>query len=167
MASFVWTIELTDRLIELYEQRPCLYNTTIKDYFNRDIRSKALAEIVTDLGSTGWQYMHTAMYIYSIWSLMQYLEAQVKSKLKSIRAQYTRAVIWIRFGFWPDIKSTHDNFDQTFIDFDQTCNLMSTRKFVDPLMNVGLKFLVLVSWSSNCMHTLHFKADTWSRSRRS
>ena len=37
-------MEKTSELIELYEERRLLYNTKDKNYRNRDLRSKALAE---------------------------------------------------------------------------------------------------------------------------
>ena len=46
----VWSTSKVVSLIALYEERPCLYETTSKDYFNRDLRSKALQEIVENLG---------------------------------------------------------------------------------------------------------------------
>ena len=53
MASFEWTAETSDQLISLYEERPCLYNTTLKEYHNRDARKKALEEIATTLKVSG------------------------------------------------------------------------------------------------------------------
>ena len=44
-----WTEERVDELIMLLEERPCLYNTTLKDYFNRNSKRKALEEIATTL----------------------------------------------------------------------------------------------------------------------
>ena len=32
-------------------RRPCLYNTTLKDYFNRNSKRKALEEIATTLAT--------------------------------------------------------------------------------------------------------------------
>jgi len=46
----VWTTSKIVELISLYEEMPCLYETTSKDYFNRDLRNKALQEIVERLG---------------------------------------------------------------------------------------------------------------------
>ena len=47
-----WTTETVSDLIDLFEERPCLYNTKHKDYFNRDLRSKAL-EISREIGFPG------------------------------------------------------------------------------------------------------------------
>lgn len=62
MASFEWTEVNVSELISLYEERPCLYNTKSKDYFNRDHRSKALDEIAKKLGTTGMDYI-ACLYI--------------------------------------------------------------------------------------------------------
>ena len=40
-------------LINLYEERPCLYNTKCTDYHNRDHRRKSLEEIANKIGTTG------------------------------------------------------------------------------------------------------------------
>ena len=47
-----WTEERIESLITLLEERPCLYNTKIISYFNRDIK-KALDEIAALLDITG------------------------------------------------------------------------------------------------------------------
>ena len=48
-----WTEERIESLITLLEERPCLYNTKIKSYFNRDIKKKALDDIAALLDITG------------------------------------------------------------------------------------------------------------------
>ena len=48
-----WTQSKVNKLISCYEEHPCLYDTTLKEYFNRDKRSKALQEIATALGYSG------------------------------------------------------------------------------------------------------------------
>ena len=53
MATVEWTEGVVSELITLYEERPCLYNTKAKDYFNRDLRRKSLEEIANILGKTG------------------------------------------------------------------------------------------------------------------
>ena len=40
-------------LIDLFEERPCLFDTKHKDYFNRDLRSKALDQISKEIGFPG------------------------------------------------------------------------------------------------------------------
>ena len=53
MATVEWTPESVSELIALYEDRPCLYNTKAKEYFNRNLRNKSLEEIAKKLGKTG------------------------------------------------------------------------------------------------------------------
>lgn len=53
MATVELTVSAVSELITLYEEKPCLYNTKLKDYFNRDLRGKALQEIADKLGRTG------------------------------------------------------------------------------------------------------------------
>lgn len=48
-----WSTDRVSSLIDLYEERPCLYNTKHKDYFNRDTRSKSLLEISEVIGLEG------------------------------------------------------------------------------------------------------------------
>ena len=48
--AVTWTTEMIDRLIDLYEERPCLYNTKMKEYHDRDLRKKALEEIAECFG---------------------------------------------------------------------------------------------------------------------
>ena len=46
-----WTEERVDNLIALLDERPCLYNTKLRDYFNNQYkRNKALDEITAVLG---------------------------------------------------------------------------------------------------------------------
>ena len=49
----MWTDEQVEHLIALFEERPCLYNTKIKTYFNRDLKKKANEEIAEALSITG------------------------------------------------------------------------------------------------------------------
>lgn len=67
--TIVWNYENVEQLVELYEQRPCLYDTKSKDYFNRDVRNVALQDITKILNTT---------------------DVQVKTKLKNLRTQYMR-----------------------------------------------------------------------------
>ena len=54
MAGSTWTPE---KISELNEEKPCLYNTKHKDYFNRDLRGKALSEISEVIGLEGKKCM--------------------------------------------------------------------------------------------------------------
>ena len=51
-----WTLAKVAELIDLYELRPCLYQTNHKEYFNRDARSKALGEIAELIEMSGKSY---------------------------------------------------------------------------------------------------------------
>ena len=56
-----WTEERVDNLIVLLGERPCLYSTKLRDYFNRD-KKKALDEITAVLGITGkLHFFHTCL----------------------------------------------------------------------------------------------------------
>ena len=48
-----WMTEQVVRLIDLYEERPCLYSTRSKEYSNRDKRAKAIKEISEALDVAG------------------------------------------------------------------------------------------------------------------
>ena len=54
--TYTWTAEKIFELIDLYEERLCLYDTKHKDYFNRDLRGKALAEIATAVEFPGKRF---------------------------------------------------------------------------------------------------------------
>ena len=60
-----WNYENVEQLIELYEQRPCLYDTKSKDYFNRDVRNVALQDIAKILNTTGKSIKNIHKYIYN------------------------------------------------------------------------------------------------------
>ena len=45
-----WNSEKIDQFIELWETKPCLYDTTREDYHDRNIKKKAREEIATALG---------------------------------------------------------------------------------------------------------------------
>ena len=53
MAAVVWSVETIGKLIELKEERPCLYNTKMKEYHDRDLRKKAMDEISTAMEISG------------------------------------------------------------------------------------------------------------------
>ena len=40
--EILWSSSRTVELIELYEAHPCLYNTKLKEYHDRNLKSKAL-----------------------------------------------------------------------------------------------------------------------------
>ena len=47
--AYTWSTEKVGELIDLYEEKPLLYNTKDKQYRDKDLRSKALAEIANAL----------------------------------------------------------------------------------------------------------------------
>ena len=48
-----WSDEGIEQLISLLEDRPSLYNTKIRAYFNRDLRKKAHEEIAEAMCLSG------------------------------------------------------------------------------------------------------------------
>jgi hypothetical protein len=44
-----WGLEVEEKLIELWEKRPCLYDVSSKGYSNRNWKRKALDEMATVL----------------------------------------------------------------------------------------------------------------------
>ena len=48
-----WTANKIERLIQLLEERPCLYNTKDKFYYDREMRGKAVSEISNLLEISG------------------------------------------------------------------------------------------------------------------
>ena len=65
MAGQVWTADKIAELIDLLGGRPCLYNTKLKEYFDRDARRKAHEEIATALGVTGWYIMQALTHAHA------------------------------------------------------------------------------------------------------
>ena len=51
--AFKWTDNLTDRLVDLYQEREYLYDTTSDQYHNKDVREMGLKEISFQLSLTG------------------------------------------------------------------------------------------------------------------
>ena len=70
-----WTHEEILKLIELYEERQCLWMVQDKSYHNKDKREKALAEIATELDAT---------------------KGEVKAKILNLRSQLGRENTKIR-----------------------------------------------------------------------
>ena len=50
---YYWTDYCLELLIDLYQERPSLYNTKHPDYFNREKRNKALSDMAKLIGTTG------------------------------------------------------------------------------------------------------------------
>ena len=85
----VWTVNKIEQFIDLYEQRPCLYNTKMKEYHDRDIRKKAMEEISGVLEVSGEYPMNAPLT--SLQTLRQ----------SSSHVVYWRRVWAIRTGAWP------------------------------------------------------------------
>ncbi|KAJ8043857.1 hypothetical protein HOLleu_11141 [Holothuria leucospilota] len=65
----IWTEEREDKLVEMWEQRPVLYNCASKSYSDRNARTKALEEIAEAVGTT---------------------VSEVQKRIATLRTQYTR-----------------------------------------------------------------------------
>lgn len=53
MSDFWWTDKLVDELITPYEANPCLCDTNLREYSNRNQRKKAVQVLAAALGCTG------------------------------------------------------------------------------------------------------------------
>ena len=51
--KFDWTDKLVDKLVDLYEERPCMYDKTHALYANRDCRIEAEREIASAFSTSG------------------------------------------------------------------------------------------------------------------
>ena len=74
--EFRWTEEKVDDLISLFEEKPCLFKTKLKEYFNRGKKKKALEDIATALGVTG------ELRFYSQWCIVASLSVLVAVYMK-------------------------------------------------------------------------------------
>ena len=55
--AYSWSMENTFRLIQFYEENPCLYNTKEKKYHDRNLKSRVLAEISAALDVSGESFI--------------------------------------------------------------------------------------------------------------
>ncbi|KAG5873300.1 hypothetical protein JTB14_008966 [Gonioctena quinquepunctata] len=69
-----WTTDQAVRLIELYENHPCLYNAKSKNYHNRNLKAKALTEISDGLKE--------------LFPDKPFTEALIKAKIHTLRSQF-------------------------------------------------------------------------------
>ncbi|KAI4455696.1 hypothetical protein MML48_9g00021244 [Holotrichia oblita] len=69
-----WTTDNATRLIELYENYPCLYDAKSKNYHNRNLKVKALTEICDSLKE--------------LFPDKPFTEALIKSKIHTLRSQF-------------------------------------------------------------------------------
>ena len=49
--SFIWRESMIERLVELFKQHPCLYDSNNEHYHNKDHRKVILDEIANELGT--------------------------------------------------------------------------------------------------------------------
>ena len=55
-----WSEELEDKLVTLWQEKPCLFNCTIREYSNKIVKSRAVQEI-SDIHT----YIHRPTYIHT------------------------------------------------------------------------------------------------------
>ena len=61
-ARFLWRDELVEQLIDLYKERPCLYNTMLKEYHDRDLKKKCHDEIAQILNTSSKSTIYRGYY---------------------------------------------------------------------------------------------------------
>ena len=66
MTCNVWSVEKEEYLIELWEERSCLYDTSSRDYNNRVKKAKAWEEISFALEVPGKQVFFIQVQ-YTVW----------------------------------------------------------------------------------------------------
>ena len=68
-----WSEELEDKLVTLWQERPCLFNCTIREYSNKIVKSRAVQEIADIHTYIHTHIIHTYTYIHT------YVYIQMKS----------------------------------------------------------------------------------------
>ena len=58
-----WSEELEDKLVTLWQEKPCLFNCTIREYSNKIVKSRAVQEI-SDIHTYIHTYTHTYLHTY-------------------------------------------------------------------------------------------------------
>ena len=53
MAAAEWTCAEEDRLVTLWQEKPCLFNTGLNEFSNRNIKRQALTELAEALNRPG------------------------------------------------------------------------------------------------------------------
>ena len=66
-----WSEELEDKLVTLWQEKPCLFNCTIREYSNKIVKSRAVQEIsdihtYIGLHTYTHTYLHTYIHTYII-----------------------------------------------------------------------------------------------------
>ena len=59
-----WSEELEDKLVTLWQEKPCLFNCTIREYSNKIVKSRAVQEI-SDIHTYIHTYTHILTYIHT------------------------------------------------------------------------------------------------------
>lgn len=52
-ANIVWNMELEDKLIDLWQDKMCLFDAMVKEYSSRDVKASTLEEVATELDIPG------------------------------------------------------------------------------------------------------------------
>lgn len=87
--TYQWTKECIERLIELVEQYPVMYNTSLKDYKNQVIQAQARASIATNFEDCSMVLIYSRYVVtYSITFLIG--PGDVRVKWKYLKEQFTR-----------------------------------------------------------------------------
>ena len=68
---FSWSAEKEDKLVELWQERCCLYAVSSPEYADRVAKTAALAEIAKELGTAGigfkvLVFFFSGLYLYSV-----------------------------------------------------------------------------------------------------
>ena len=53
MANTAWNIELEEKLLDLWQEWPCFFDATSKEYSNRDHKASSREEVATALNIPG------------------------------------------------------------------------------------------------------------------
>ena len=64
-----WSEELEDKLVTLWQEKPCLFNCTIREYSNKIVKSRAVQEI-SDIHT--YIHTHTHTYIHTLYIHIHY-----------------------------------------------------------------------------------------------
>ena len=59
-----WSEELEDKLVTLWQEKPCLFNCTIREYSNKIVKSRAVQEI-SDIHTYIHTHTHILTYVHT------------------------------------------------------------------------------------------------------
>ena len=74
LACFRWTESNTEKLIELFKSYPCLYDTTKKEYHDRNKKKSAHETMAVNFGITGKYHINMCDRLYTIAYWCKYKE---------------------------------------------------------------------------------------------